>query len=122
MDSDSTSNDDPYQTDNDSNGLDYQYQLSESDLTDISTGSETDRSAVSNVDVAPSGYDGVIDNIVRPNLSIKMTQKRKSKSEIWNYFGKLLYKQILVSKVSDKLYCKICFDENIFKRYIYMEI
>lgn len=109
-----------FETDNDSADLDFQPN-SESDFSSNSTLSETDQSTFTsdaNIDIDVAVYGDVLDDTARHDLSLKMISKRKSNSKIWSYFGNLLYKRVLISKVSDKLYCKICFNAGNLKRYL----
>lgn len=116
MDS-SDSDADEFQIDNDSADLDYQPN-SDSDYTNnaTSTASETDQT-LGDTNIEFEIDSGVIDDTVRHDLSLKTVLKPKSNSKIWNYFGFLLYKLVLVSKVSHRVYCKICFDAGSLKRY-----
>lgn len=104
---------DEFHTDNDSADSDYQPN-SDSDYT--TTVSETDQT-VSDTNIDIEIDSGVIDDTVRHDLSLKTVSKPKSNSKIWNYFGFLLYKLVLVSKVSHRVYCKICSDAGSLKRY-----
>lgn len=60
---------------------------------------------------------GIIEDTIQQDLSLKIVSKSKSNSKVWNYFGHLLFKQVLISRVSNKVYCKICFDTGHLKRY-----
>lgn len=108
---------DEFQTDEDSDYV----PSTESDGTSNSTINGTDEnSSMSDVnldDVVALVNDGALDETIGHDLSLRTVSKRRSTSQIWKYFGHLLYKLATISKVSNKLFCKICFDTGCLKRY-----
>lgn len=110
----SDSDADDFQSDEDSEYL----PSSESDGTSMSIISETyENTSTSDGTLDIPVDSGIFDRMLRHDLSLKIVLKPKSTSKIWNYFGYLLYKLVLISKVSNKVYCKICFDSGYLKRY-----
>lgn len=100
---------DEFQVDDDSADLDY----NPNNDCDYSTRNST-ASEVNDVDNAVES--GALDETVRQDLSLKTVSKCKSNSKVWSYFGNMLYKKVAISKVSNKVYCKICFDAGQLKR------
>lgn len=49
-------------------------------------------------------------------FSLQIVSKPKSNSKIWDHFGYLRYKKVAVSKVSNRIFCKECFDTGHLKR------
>lgn len=50
------------------------------------------------------------------NVSLDTLPKRKSSSEVWNYFGILKNGDRVFTPMSKKIFCRPCFDEHKFKR------
>lgn len=49
------------------------------------------------------------------DLSLDRIAKRKSNSEVWNYFGILKKGNTIFEPLSKKIYCQPCFDARKFK-------
>lgn len=110
---------DDFQTDNDSADPDFE-PSSAIDSTSNSVINETDQSTTDeNIDIVIES--GIIDETVLHDLSLQAVSKRKlNSSKTWNYFGNLLYKTVLISKVSKRVYCRKCFDALSLKRYLFL--
>lgn len=50
------------------------------------------------------------------DVSIEPITKRKSKSEVWNFYGTLKKGNKIFSPTSKRYFCKPCFDNHKFKR------
>lgn len=81
--------------------------------------SEADRSTTDeNIDIVIES--GIIDDTVLHDLSLQEVSKSKlNSSKTWKYFGNLLYKTVLISKVSKRVYCRKCFEALSLKRYLF---
>lgn len=108
MTSTDTDNSHDFLTDNDSE--DATYEPNESDYG----GTSIDDSAQSITDV--TFENGIVDETALSDLSLKTISKTKSNSKVWDSYGTLLYKQKIISKVANKVYCKFCFNNGCLKR------
>lgn len=50
------------------------------------------------------------------NVSLDSIPKRKTKSDVWNFFGILKKGNTVFEPMSKKYFCKPCFDDHKFKR------
>lgn len=103
---------DPYETDNDSRDSDY--SPSSPDTSCLSA-------AQSDTDVSRLEIDVSIDNRQVPNLpdsefSLQKIPKGQTSSKVWDHFGTLKYKNVVISKVSKLVYCVPCFKNSYLKQ------
>lgn len=50
------------------------------------------------------------------DISLDPIPKRKTNSEVWNYFGMLKKDDSIFKPMSKKMFCRPCFDARKFKR------
>lgn len=57
-------------------------------------------------------------DVLDPNLTLQTVYKTKSKSEVWKYFGCVQKCGKAVTKLSHKIFCKLCFADKKLKGYV----
>lgn len=110
--SDSVSENDAFETDNDSRDLDY--APSPEDASESSV-------LQSDADISQPEIDVSVDNRDVPNLensefSLQTIHKGHTSSKVWKYFKTLKYKNVVISKVSKLVYCEPCFLNSHLKQ------